>query len=81
MFVFVKIWHALFSWNTRFEIRAFALLPTEFANKNLNFDRLLSLIWSNNWVPDNCTLNLFYTYTLYWKGHLLLYLLFVVCFH
>ena len=78
---FGKIWHALFSWNTRFEIRAFALLPTESANKNLSFDRLLSLIRSNNWVPDNCTLNLFCTYTLYWKGHLLLYLLFVVCFH
>ena len=28
MFVFRKIWRALFSWNTRFEIRSFALLPT-----------------------------------------------------
>ena len=28
MFVFRKIWHALFSWNTRFEIGPFALLPT-----------------------------------------------------
>ena len=28
MFVFQKIWPALFSWNTRFEIRLFALLPT-----------------------------------------------------
>ena len=28
MFVFQKIWRALFSWNTRFEIRPFALLPT-----------------------------------------------------
>ena len=28
MFVFWKIWRALFSWNTRFEIRLFALLPT-----------------------------------------------------
>ena len=27
MFVFWKIWHALFSWNTCFEIRLFALLP------------------------------------------------------
>ena len=25
-FVFQKTWHALFSWNTRFEIHAFALL-------------------------------------------------------
>ena len=28
MFVFRKIWRALFSWNIRFEIRPFALLPT-----------------------------------------------------
>ena len=28
MFVFRKIWRALFPWNTRFEIRPFALLPT-----------------------------------------------------
>ena len=29
MFVFRKIWRALFSWNTRFEIRPFALLLTK----------------------------------------------------
>ena len=28
MFVFRKIWRGLFSWNTRFEIRPFVLLPT-----------------------------------------------------
>ena len=28
MFVFRKIWSVLFSWNTRFEILTFALLPT-----------------------------------------------------
>ena len=28
MFVFRKIWLALFSWSTRFEIRRLALLPT-----------------------------------------------------
>ena len=28
MFVFQNIWRALFSWNTRFDIRPFALLPT-----------------------------------------------------
>ena len=28
MFVFRKIWRALFSWNSRFKIRPFALLPT-----------------------------------------------------
>ena len=27
MFVFRKIWCALFFWNTRFEIRPFAILP------------------------------------------------------
>ena len=27
---FRKIWRALISWNTRFEIRPFALLPTNF---------------------------------------------------
>ena len=27
MFVFRKMWHALFSWNTRFEICPFAILP------------------------------------------------------
>ena len=30
MVVFRKIWHALFSLNTRFEIRRFALLPTSY---------------------------------------------------
>ena len=30
MFVFRKIWPTLFSWNTRFEIHTFALLPTIF---------------------------------------------------
>ena len=31
MFVFPKIWRALFSWNTRFEIRPFGLLMTVFS--------------------------------------------------
>ena len=35
MFVFRKIWRALFSWNTRFEIRPFALLPTKLEEENL----------------------------------------------
>ena len=30
MFVFRKIWRALFSWTTGFEIRPFALLPTKY---------------------------------------------------
>ena len=29
MIVFRKIWRALFFWNTRFDIRPFALLPTK----------------------------------------------------
>ena len=37
MFVFRKIWRALFSCNTRFEIRIFALLPTNSASKVFNF--------------------------------------------
>ena len=32
MFVFRKIWRVLFSWNTRFGIRFFALLPTIYIN-------------------------------------------------
>ena len=36
MFVFRKIWCALFSWNTRFEIRPFlALLPTNSVKKQI----------------------------------------------
>ena len=46
MFVFRKIWRALFSCNTRFEIRPFALLPpilwTTFP---LNIDVILCAIW------------------------------------
>ena len=30
---FRKIWRAFFSWNTRFEIRPFSLLPTIFSKK------------------------------------------------
>ena len=33
MFVFWKIWCALFSWNTYFEIHPFALLPTNCADR------------------------------------------------
>ena len=33
--IFRKIWQALFSWNTRFQIRSFALLPM---NSNLILD-------------------------------------------
>ena len=30
MFVIREIWRALFSWNTSFEIRPFALLPSNY---------------------------------------------------
>ena len=36
MFVFRKIWRASFSWNTRSEIRPFALLPTNSRLKSQN---------------------------------------------
>ena len=36
MFVFRKIWRALFSCNTRFGILPFALLQNELANKSLD---------------------------------------------
>ena len=36
MFVFRKILRALFSWNTRFKIRPFALLPTNNTNSKNN---------------------------------------------
>ena len=35
MFVFREIWCALFSCNSRFEIRPFALLPKTYARKKL----------------------------------------------
>ena len=50
MFVFPKIWHALFSWNTRFEIHPFALLPSNWQkrshdnSRNLRNTRVLSTL-------------------------------------
>ena len=41
MFVFRKTWHALFPFNTRFKIRAFALSP-------MNYHKFLK-IW-NRWT-------------------------------
>ena len=41
MFVFWKIWCALFSWNTHFEIRFFALSPT-ISQIKLSFINLLN---------------------------------------
>ena len=59
MFVFRKIWRALFSWNTRFEIRPFALLPTNFTWKIITFPFCFP---SNDIVS---TFNLYSWYTLF----------------
>ena len=51
MFVFRKIWRALFSCNTRFEIQTFALLPTKSKSskyqttKNLTQWKFFMQIW------------------------------------
>ena len=46
LFVFRKIWRALFSWNTRFEIRPFALLlVTTLILFNLSAQNLLIIIF------------------------------------
>ena len=59
MFVFRKIWRALCSWNTRFEIRPFALLPTIYTLKFkrrwlwnvIIFTRNVSKIWRvEDWI-------------------------------
>ena len=58
MFVFWKIWHALFSWNTRFEIHPFALLPT--ITWNLSFSgRDKPLMGDENLVGRDSTWRLF----------------------
>ena len=54
MFVFLKIWRALFSWNTRFEIRSFALLPariTKFIRVVADIE--LGVDWLGDWVDKN----------------------------
>ena len=50
MFIFRKIWRALFSWNTRFEIRPFALLQTNYFRKTLHF-RYLRRLWARLYHP------------------------------
>ena len=46
MFVFRKIWRALFSWNTRFEVRPFALFST-FYNLSKNPRRIAAFFPTN----------------------------------
>ena len=71
MFVFRKIWRALFSWNTRFEIRPFALLPKNCLTKLLTIEsafvnyyhhwrlRRHLLVQSQQWNHQNNVWNLF----------------------
>ena len=51
MFIFRKIWCALFSWNTHFEIRPFALLPTNSEASNI-FNQ--STKWMKNTFWKTC---------------------------
>ena len=62
MFVFRKIWHSLFSCNTRFEIRPFALLPTPLwkcssraENSQLIYITNFCLVMIDNLTISNCT--------------------------
>ena len=47
MLVFRKIWRALFSWNTHFEIHPFALLPMSYCNHGVVY--LNVAIYSPSW--------------------------------
>ena len=52
MFVFRKIWPALFSQNTRFEIRPFALLPANSSTRAFQSIHALhkqQFCWSNTY--------------------------------
>ena len=57
MFVFRKVWRALFSWNTHFGIRPFALLPTSYVLDNFRhyfhakaFKIPLTILFNNFWL-------------------------------
>ena len=56
MFVFRKIWRALFSWNTRFEIRPFVLLPTNVASFYL-LNPLVPFVHQNSYTYLNLQLS------------------------
>ena len=62
MFIFRKIWHALISWNTHFEICPFALLPTLYVNFNSFF--LVPLV-TYKWFICSDWEHIFYLYSLY----------------
>ena len=46
-----KIWRALFSWNTCFEIRPFALLPTKYQEEEIT--GFLFSHWTNYWSKSS----------------------------
>ena len=52
MFVFRKIWRALFSWNTRSEIRPFALIPTNFSLVLLITGLLIKKAFTEKYGPE-----------------------------
>ena len=52
MFVFRKIWRALFSWKARFEIRSFVLLPTNFGNEK-KFSYCKQWKWKHHLSEEN----------------------------
>ena len=59
MFVFRKIWLAFFSWNTRFEICPFTLLPTVF-RFGFTFQNSSGIIISvGGQIPNNLALPLY----------------------
>ena len=49
MFVFRKFWRALLSWNTRFEIRPFALLPAKFSFKDFFLRKFFFVKSADKW--------------------------------
>ena len=57
MFIFWKIWRALFSCNTHFEIRPFALLPTilrKILYLGLVYCKVLEPVLFHNGVINKC---------------------------
>ena len=67
MFVFRKIWRALFSWNTRFEIRPFALLPTfRQYQKNIAFSILY--FFSSVASPTNVQIFISFLFSCFFKN-------------
>ena len=55
MFILRKIWRALFSWNTRFEIRPFALLPTKYGKMVVMMTLIAILDVAKNIIFSLCS--------------------------